>query len=285
MDHDNDWTTTGLFSPSKAKAHQAQAKDWAFVDSWLSKRYAKRVPTFERNEDTLQALLSLATLNDAADDQRNSIDRVEKAALQALGKRAENGADGLHHLVLANLTRRHDLDVLAELSVGLDNSRASALEIGTAIIDLNDTEFTTDQQIRRAETQLRALELEQERAKEVLRSLQDEALKAPEILTEQTVEWSRSAKHLRAKIGEYHDRLATASLESKSSTAIDDVAQQFADLQTEESRFQQLESQLQAYQALPSDAKGARSKLESAREDLRHLTNRRDALFEGLADT
>lgn len=40
MDSDADWAASALFSPSKARIAQAQARDWGFVDSWLAKRYS-----------------------------------------------------------------------------------------------------------------------------------------------------------------------------------------------------------------------------------------------------
>lgn len=286
MDGDSDWTNTGLFSPSKAKAHQAQAKDWAFVDSWLTKRSAsKRLPAFERNEDTLEALLSLATLNDAADEQRNAIDRVEKAAYSAQVKRAEATADGLHDLLLSQLGGKADLDLLAELSVMLNTPRNSALNISTALVDLQDAQFSSDQLVRRTEAQLRALEAEQNRLETLLANVRGEPFQPSSALSEQTTEWGRSSKHLRAKIGEYDDRLAGTRSESKPTIAFHDVKKHVTDLDDHSLRLKQLEDELQAFQSLPSDAKSARSKLEAAREELRTSTKQRDELFEKLAGT
>lgn len=74
-----------LFSPSKARQQQAQAKDWIFVDSWLSKKYhPKPVPSFERNEETLQALMTLVAFNERADEEQTLVDKVERQALNDL---------------------------------------------------------------------------------------------------------------------------------------------------------------------------------------------------------
>lgn len=282
MDTDNDWTATGLFSPSKAKAHQAQAKDWNSVDAWLAKRF-KRPPTFERNEETLQALLGLAMLNDAADEQRSGVDRVEKAALNALGKRNESGGDDLHQCLLSNMEDKAALDSLADISVLLNTPRISALDMGTAIVDLNDAQFASEQQLHRTEAQLRALRTEQERIESLLNSLKDDALQAPPDLPEQTTEWTRSAKHLRAKVAEYDDRLVGIRSESKPAITFEDFAKQTAEQVEQERQLAGLENELKAFQSLPSDAKGARVKLETAREELRKLTQERDALFERMA--
>lgn len=283
MDADNDWTTTGLFSPSKAKAHQAQAKDWAFVDDWLTKRFtSKRLPPFERNEDTLEALLSLATLNDAADEQRSSIERVEKSALSALAKKTQPTAEGLHELILDHLDTA-DLDLLAKLSVMLDTS-PSALDIGTAIMELHDSRFSINQQTQRADAQLQALKSEQQRLESLLVALKDDSLQAPVNLPSQTTEWTRSSKHLRVKVTEYDDRLASALAEPPPTITFEDVAKRGAELDEQAARLAQLSSELEAYQSLPSDSKAARAKLESARDDLRALTKQREGLFETMAD-
>lgn len=284
MDSDGDWTTTGLFSPSKAKAYQAQAKDWAFVDSWLTKRSAsKRLPDFERNEDTLQALLALATVNDAADELRGSIDRVEKAALTVLSKRAETSSDNLHELILRNLESKSGLDTLANLAILSNASHPSALAIGTAIAEMNDAKFAQDQQIQRTSYQLQALRAEQNRVEGILASLQSDGWQASADIQEQTAEWTRSSKQLRTKVGEYDDRLAGSRTKHRPSVTFDDMAKTTSDLVQQHSLLERLEHELEAFKSLPSDANGARSKLEAAREELRDLTKERDALFENMA--
>ncbi|ESA41958.1 uncharacterized protein NCU02410 [Neurospora crassa OR74A] len=71
-----------IFSPSVARAAASAAKDWSYVDSWLHAKYTPlhlKVPSFERNPETLKALLALATANEAADDPRQQIADLESA--------------------------------------------------------------------------------------------------------------------------------------------------------------------------------------------------------------
>lgn len=68
-----------LLSPAKARQAAIQAKDWAYVNSWLSRQYApKPIPSFERNENTLRTLLALAVANDAADEEATLLHAREK---------------------------------------------------------------------------------------------------------------------------------------------------------------------------------------------------------------
>lgn len=78
-------TPSDLFSPSKARQQRAQAQDWAYIDSWLSYKYAGRtVPSFERNAETLKVLRELASANERADEERLIAERVEREALREL---------------------------------------------------------------------------------------------------------------------------------------------------------------------------------------------------------
>lgn len=86
---------SALFSPSKARQQQAQAKDWDYVTTWLRKKYfPKPIPNFERNEETLQALLDLAAFNERADEEQELIERVEREALKELQRKVSNNSKG-----------------------------------------------------------------------------------------------------------------------------------------------------------------------------------------------
>lgn len=287
MEPPNDWTATALFSPSKALAQQAQAKDWASVDSWLSKKYAsKRLPPFERNEDTLQALLTLATLNDGADEQRSLIDRIEKASLQALSRRkaAASGADdGIFELVIGALEGSEAFEALAALSVGLNCPDSSVETIGKAIVELTEQRFTTERQARQAETEVHALKSEQDRVSKILEYLQrgDDFEPPPDFL-EMTSQWHRNTKQFRAKVGEYDDRLAALGASPQPSVRLEDIAELSEDLSTQQTRLTELNTKLEAFRDLPSNPKAARAQLESARSELRSLVRERDNLFENL---
>jgi HAUS augmin-like complex subunit 1 len=85
MDGTPDLLPSAFFSPSKAKQQKAQAQDWQHVDTWLSSKYQGRsVPQYERNEDTLKALLALVSANEKADEEREMLWNVQKEALSEL---------------------------------------------------------------------------------------------------------------------------------------------------------------------------------------------------------
>src|SRR5438045_1541022 len=88
-----------IFSPSQARQQLVQAKDWNYVDTWLSSHYGGRpAPPFERNSETLKVLLALAAYNEAADEERDLLQKLEVKALQHL--RAE-----VFHLSTLNMRK------------------------------------------------------------------------------------------------------------------------------------------------------------------------------------
>ena len=256
------------------------------MDAWLSKRYAsKRLPPFERNEETLQALLTIATLNDSADEQRSLIDRIEKASLQAQSRRKASGGDDGLQLLLQELEGNAALETLAIMVVGLDCPDADVETIGKAIVDLTSQKFDVEQQALRAEAEVRSLKSQQDKVRNQLEDLKRDDFEPRANLAELTSEWMRNTKQLKAKVGEYDDRLSALSASQQPSVRLEDVTQLSEELSSQQARLAELNTELMAYQSLPSDPKAARAKLESAREELRGLVQERDRLFERLVDS
>jgi HAUS augmin-like complex subunit 1 len=282
MDSPADWAASALFSPSKARAQQAQAKDWAFVDAWLAKRYGKAFPNFERNEETLQALLSLVTVNEGADEQRALIERVEKAALQAGARRTED-TDSIYEAVLAALpSHGHaSLKALAESGALLGTTDVSRMAL--AVCDLTTQDLEYGERCNRARDQESSLQREQVRLRALLNELGRDDFQAPAELPEQTGEWMRNARQLKAKLAEYDERLSALRTSTTASPSLESVSQQMKDLEAQQQRLSELNANLSAFDSLPSDPKAARAKMEAATAQLRNLTQRRDELFEGLA--
>lgn len=137
-----DWAAEALLSPSKARAQRAQAEDWALVDAWLARRYPRRtIPVFERNEETLQALLALAAANDDTDDRVAAVERVERAVLKAVVSRHQEtpaiSNDVRSHLYESlGKQGKEACDLLAEASVALDAPNVSALAMASRMSKL-----------------------------------------------------------------------------------------------------------------------------------------------------
>ncbi|KAK4926562.1 hypothetical protein LTR49_006496 [Elasticomyces elasticus] len=278
MDSPGDWTASALFSPSKARAQQAQARDWASVDNWLSKQYA-----FERNEETLQALLTLAALNEDADEHRGLVWKVQRAALSAQTARCNDGDEHYRNLLGAMSNEdRESLDAVAGTAAVLDVNSSAAMY--SRLCELTVESFELSQQIDRADSQRAAIANEQARLEQLLKELNAPHFQAPDDVLEQTTEWIRNTKHLKAKLAEYDERLSVLRSVPSHSPTGEEFARQSSDLEKLRDRMSALDTDLSAFGNLPSDPKVARFKLEGARKDLRDLVSRRDRLFENLAE-
>ncbi|KAK0101484.1 hypothetical protein ONS95_006654 [Cadophora gregata] len=280
---------SAIFSPSVARQQQAAAKDWNYIDNWLSTKFnGKTPPPFERNSETLKALLSLAALNDTADEERDLLARVEAKALQDL--QAKEEADP-HTELLASLeeyvTREGitSLDALSSLSVALNQPIPSIEKLGRSILDLQVASDDLDQASERVSVLESHLISELESINALIKDLQSDDYQSSSEVTKQTIDYQRRAKALSAKLPELRDRGASTSAPSGNSKIT------IQDVKLEEDKFKRmmeivkgLESQVKSYHGLPQDTDLARLELESLRVELRDLTLQRDSMFEGLVE-
>ncbi|RDL32460.1 Uncharacterized protein BP5553_08916 [Venustampulla echinocandica] len=279
---------SAIFSPSVARQQLAAAKDWNYVDMWLSSKFnGKTPPAFERNNDTLKALLAFAAMNTGADEQRELLARAETKALQDL--QAREAAD-LNKDILGSveesLTRegQMSLEALSSLSVALNQSIPDTEGMGRGIFNLHVTTCDLDQAADRVSILENHLKTELDRINALIEELKGEAYQPPTDLAKQTADFQRKIKGLTSKLPELKERVTSLTAAAGTPIRIEDV-------KTEEARFKELmadvkdlEAQVKSYHGLPQDTDLARLELESLRVELRDLTRQRDSMFEGLVE-
>ncbi|KAL2109562.1 hypothetical protein VUR80DRAFT_2306 [Thermomyces stellatus] len=288
-------SSAAIFSPSVARIAASTARDWNTVDSWLASKYRGRSPpSFERNPDTLKALLALVELNESADEERDLLARAEADALAELKAASSEKegepplADALLDSVEARLTKegKAALDAMASMAVALGIAYPEPEQLGQKIVDMQGRAFALEQTAQRVEVMHRYLQDETEKIREMLRELQSEDYQPPTDLAKRNLELQRKVKAMAAKLPELRDRVA--SLSSSGSIGdqvtvdhlVDDEARYLAVL----NKKRELEAQLSAFHDLPTDVDDARSELEALRSELSALTRKRDAIFEGLVE-
>lgn len=281
MDSPGEWHANALLSPSKARAQQAQARDWASVESWLSKHYSKRQPSFERNEETLQAFLSLATVNEDADDQRALCEKLQRAAIQTQAAGPLEGQPFAGLLDGLDASGLSALESMAEIAVRLNS--ADTASMARHISRLTADDFELAEQCRRADAQREALDREQDRLQDLVSELQSNVFQAGDHVQQEISDWTRDTKHLKAKLCEYEERLSAPF--SVPSPTLEDMTKQQASLAAQRKRLQALEEDLTAFHSLPTDYKAAKARLESTRAELAHLVAKRERLFESLVQS
>jgi HAUS augmin-like complex subunit 1 len=280
---------SAIFSPSVARQQLAAAKDWNYIDSWLSSKFNNKTPSpFERNNDTLKAFLALAALNESADEERELLARVEAKALQDL--QAREAADPNTQLLSSieeSLTREGtiSLEALSTLSVALNQPIPDVEKLGRSIVDLQVTSYDLDQATDRISILENHLNNELDNINALIKDLQSDAYQPPLDLMKQTTDYQRKTKALASKLPELRDRVASLATSMGSSKIT------IQDVKAEEDKFKELiaivkdlEAQVKSYHGLPQDTDLARLELESIRVELRDLTRRRDNMFEGLVE-
>ncbi|TGO68618.1 hypothetical protein BOTNAR_0022g00260 [Botryotinia narcissicola] len=245
-----------IFSPTVARQQLAAAKDWSYIDSWLLIKFANQpIPAFERNASTLKALLSLASLNETADEEQELLARSRENALTAIQTSLDN-------------------DPKTELLHTLEDSLTPE---GQTALETTSRVATLQRSLTTVLTNLTTL----------IASLQSPSYQAPTDLPKQTLDLQLKIKILTSKLPEIRERIAALSSSPSSSTSKITVET----IKAEEEKFKvwlatvkDLEMQVKAFHGLPQDIDLARLELESLRMELRDLTRERDGLFEGLVE-
>lgn len=277
-----------LVSPTKARQAAIQAKDWAYVNSWLNRKYAPhQVPAFERNEDTLRTLLAIAAANDAADEEASLLHRAREEVVRVLKER-EKVEDARKRDILEDIEARLDsqgeegLNDLGETMVLLGDSSTDVTELAHAFIELTRDEFELANQVQHVQALQQYLDKEMALVQEETETLKSHpAYETPSDLTTQIVEWTRSAKLLGAKISEYRDKISSLQRSvSLGGPTIESVAQEEQNVLQLKETVEQLESRIKSYRDLPPDLEDAKKEYKRLEKELGRLTRERDELFE-----
>lgn len=277
-----------VISPSKARRDAEKARDWAFVTSWLAKKYAPQpVPRFEHNDDVLQALLALVTANDAADGEAEILHQAREQDLADYDERRGNAAGDPVRELLAEVEASLDekgvsaLQDLAEASVLLGTLRTDSASLAERMVEVKQDEFEAATQLRGVEAAQAYLERETALLAQDMNSLktrEDEA--ATESLRQQTTQYNRDTKQVGMKLAEYKDRIAALERVKMAGPQLEEVKADEKEILALQARVRGMEKQLADYHGLPPDLEAAKEEYQRSQRELQSLTRRRDELFD-----
>jgi HAUS augmin-like complex subunit 1 len=280
-----------LLSPTKARRDAAEAKDWADVSSWLATKYSPQpVPRFERNGETLRALLELIAVNEAADREVGLIQRAEEEELRRVEEadRSDVGPcrDMLGALeVSLNERGASALNDLAEASLLLGTLSPDPGVMGERIMELSKEKFEREQQFRRISDLQGQLEHEIETMKtntEKIRSQVDEV--AQEDMQQRTAQLNRETKQFTTKKVEYSERIAALERYTIESPNLSGLKIQEQLVKQAQARVKVLERQISEFHSLPPDLEAARGEYQRAVGELQDLRRRRDGSFQVMVE-
>jgi HAUS augmin-like complex subunit 1 len=280
-----------LASPTKARQAAIQAKDWAFVNSWLNRHYAPNpIPKFERNEDTLRTLLALAAANEAADEEAAVLNHAREQTIEGFKAREKSEElqkveilDEVEHCL--DDTGAGNLEDLAETVAVLGTLGTKTTDVGQSVIELTKEEFEAQEQMRRVQSLHGYLERELITLGEQLDKLKsDPAFETPANLPALTSEWTRSTKLLNSKVNEYQDRTTALDRNSNKGATLEKVMLEEDEVGRMIESMKSLEIKIKMFHDLPKDIASARAKYQDLETELNQLTRERDSMFENLVD-
>lgn len=283
------FSNSAIFSPTLARQALATTKDWNYIDAWLSRHFSPgSPPPFERNADTLRALLALAAVNESADEERDLLSQAEARGLAELHQ--HEGLDSHGDLLRdfeTNLTRegKASLDALTEAAAILNLPVADMEQTATRIVDLRVVAFNLEQISSRIDVLYSHMQTELELGTSFLHELEGEGYQPPPRLGKQTTEYQRKTKLLGTKLPELRERIsALTGNNAIAKPTIQDVEVEEGLFKAALALVKDLEGQVKNYHGLPHDTDLARLELESLRVELKALRKERDGMFEGLVE-
>ena len=288
--------SNAIFSPSVARAAASTAKDWNYVDSWLhSKFHPRSPPSFERNADTLRALLALALANESADEERALLSRLESTALTSLRAAQDentNTVSSAREAILTsienNLSREGAVALGSMATVATECGIAfpSAEKVGRRMASLAGTLSEVEQMEARVQVLARYIDSEAEKMRKIVEEVKgDEAYRPAAGLAKQNLEAQRKIKAMSARLPELKERVAgLASSVGTPNPTIEQVRHEEEAYLECLAQKSAMDAEVRSFQGLPHDTDQARRELESLRGELRQMTERRDAVFEGLVE-
>ncbi|EEQ85079.2 uncharacterized protein BDCG_08348 [Blastomyces dermatitidis ER-3] len=281
---------TPLISPSKARQAASRAKDWAYINSWLNRKYSPNpVPHFERNEDTLKTLLALAAANDAADDEGALLHAAREETIRNLLAQEETNPDSPTELLDTIESNLDDkgvkfLDELAETAVLLGTFTTTISDLGHRIVDLTREEFDAAEQVRKIELLQSYLDKELGALHSQMKELKnEERYETPADLPVQTADWVRGTKLLGTKVDEYHNRISTfEKIGRDKGLRIEELMVEEENVVRLRETVKTLEGNVKMFHGLPHNVQEAKKELERVEKDYRSLVRQRDTMFENL---
>ena len=282
-------STSTIFSPTLARQALATTKDWNYIDAWLSRHFAPgSPPAFERNADTLRALLALAAVNESVDEENDLLSKADARCLSELRRDVELDARGdLLRSLESNLSTdgKKGLDALSETAAALNLPFGDTEQMATRIMNLHSTAFSLEQISARIDVLIDHLQRELELGTSFLQELDSDKYQSPPNLGKQTMEFQRKTKLLTAKLPELRERISTlAACEGTTRPTVQDIGAEEKEFRSIEVLVKDLEGQLKSYHGLPHDTDLARLELETLRAELTALKKERDGMFEGLVE-
>jgi HAUS augmin-like complex subunit 1 len=151
--------------------------------------------------------------------------------------------------------------------------------VGRRLVELQGEIFSIDTAISRVEVLRRHIEAECGRLQQLLAEFEGEEYRPAPDLARNNLEIQR-----RLKAAGVVKRAGAERKGPEMSVTAEEVREMEEELLELLKERSDLDGRVRAFQGLPPDTDAARGELEKLRDELRDMTRRRDAVFEGLVE-
>ncbi len=306
-----DFSPNPLISPSKAAQAASLSRAWSEVTAFLGPLFHPNpIPSFERNEATLSAFLTLASHLTSQTEQNALLASTRAQALKELREteREEDPTSSILTSIKESLTAagREALEKLASLSVALGSVSTNPERMASQLANLTRSECEVEQQLQRVEILHQQLKSEHALALDLLSKLRSSTNTTSTSATDdfhshhrntntstanlaqKTSDWNRGTKQIGLKMNEYKSRTkaleSTLTASKKPDFGLPEIKTEERELRDLEKRVRGLEGRVRGFDGLPPDREMALMEVERMRRELEGLVRRRDGLFEGLVE-
>ena len=282
-------SSTVIFSPSIARQAASTSRDWSLVDAWLANKFGARgIPQYERNAQTLQELLRIVSLNEAADEKRekltSAVAQIMESTMVAQQSSLSTGIDWQQKL-LDSLTGQLSLEgatalqTLTDVAVQLGQTGfdGSCRTVGSMIAQ-RESSHDGEQALARIHVLKARLESEQDRVSALVSQLSGPLYRASDHIAENNVGLQRQIRAASAKNDQRNEERAPLVDVPISVVTVREQA-----CLARRTMLDELESCLAPFSGAPTHPDDTRTELHGLAHTLHSLTQQRDALLQARA--
>lgn len=276
-----------MFTPSATRLTTPTARDWTYAETWIDQKVRGHSVPFERNADTLRALLALATYSQTAEEHRQIFNKAsaETSTTKVYSKSRLYASQEEYRCELVSVIEQ----ALPEATAAVIHSHA------TALLSISEQQGNLLARILALQTEIDALQT----TSAISNSL--EAQLSREFSTIQDIgrQHRTTAGHFlqfaakNAQLRQSVDMNVAASFETTNRCSAGQrragVRFLVEDVVGEEQRYltllkqkKDLDLHLATFQGIQTDPNEAKAELDALRSQLDGMVARRDAAFDGL---
>jgi len=166
----------------------------------------------------------------------------------------------------------------------LNSTTTAATTLATTLLSLSTSLSALHNQLTATQTLQTSLLAHQTTLRNELQDLQSSDFQSEKNLPQRTAEIIRQTKLLKAKVGEYDERLRNASATGSEipEKLLTDVEAANANAEMLMQRLRDVEQRIEAYEGVAPEAREVRRVMQELRAELESWIRRRDEMFERM---